>query len=63
MCIVLLLHQIGDDLIVGALHNVDFPVDQSAHGLDILLDLVVTAVNWGHSVEFVLDSAEDAICA
>jgi hypothetical protein len=63
MRVVLLLHQIGDDFIVGALHDVDFPVDQSAHGLDILLDLVVTAVNRGHSVEFVLDPAEDAVGA
>lgn len=63
MRVVLLLHQIGDDFVVGALHDVDFPVDQSTHGLDILLDLVVTAVNRGHSVEFVLDPAEDAVGA
>lgn len=63
MCVILLLDEVRDDLVAGALHDVDFPVDQSAHGLDVLLDLVVTAVDRGHAVEFVLDTPENAVGA
>jgi hypothetical protein len=44
-------------------HSVYFSIDEPVHGVDVLLDLLVAAVDGRHSVELVLQPPEDAVGA